>query len=64
MRNEQFEELLKRACQIYFEAEYQKQEYPPVKVSKRHERRMKQMFQDMENGIDIQAKYGKKIEKR
>ncbi len=63
MTEKQFEELIKKACQLYAE-EIQKQEYPPVKFSKRHERRMKQMFQDMENGIDIQAKYGKKIEKR
>ncbi len=61
MRNEQFEELLKRACQIYLEAEYQKQEMPPHKFSKRHERIMMQMFKDMEKGIAIQAKNGKKM---
>lgn len=63
MTRKQLEELIQRSCQLYAE-EIQKKEYPPVKFSKRHERRMKQMFQDMEKGIDIQAKYGKKIEKR
>ena len=64
MTEKQFEELIQKACQVIAEEGIQKKEYPPVRFSKRHERRMKQMFQDMEKGIDIQAKYGKKIEKR
>lgn len=64
MRNEQFEVLLKKACQNIIEAEYeesQKQKIQQHKFSERHERIMKQMFKDMRNGIEIQQKYGKKL---
>lgn len=67
MTEKQFDELIQKAFEQIANEEYQesqKQEIIPHKFSKRHERRMKQMFQDMAKGIDIQEKYGKKIEKR
>ncbi len=67
MTEKEFDELIRKAFEMIAEKEYeesQKQEIPQHKFSERHERIMKQMFKDMRNGIDIQKKYGKKIEKR